>query len=495
MTTAAVMSKEREVVDGGCEPDVGSFPSRSIRPTVANVAVVAVLATLYLVFIKAFARNGIFWDDWTLVPIVDSTIHHHWDWSQLWQQHNENRELIPFALMALIGSVTHLSTLVIVYVSAIMFIGTFVLLLGCYGQYSGRPVSPWSTLFLGVLWFSIVDTENALWAFQIAWYIVLLCAIAMLYVLGRQELTGWKIAFAVVIAIIASFSSLQGLLLWPIGLFVICWRVRGVRRLLTSAVVWVVASAVSVVVYFHRFDFSTSATGGGSTSYAFHHLSETSLFVLALVGNVFPTTQPDLGLHQALGAALLFVAIVIVSASTYARRSSTALPLPAALMMFAVLFDLTVAAGRVSFGMLDAVVSSRYCMANLLIMLALAIAIFVGPSVVPAHRRRSLLSLAGVATCAVALVISAQAVIATDVGLKAAKEWNRHIEDGDTVLVKLDRIAEPARSALFNAYVFPSLQVATEAKWVAMVQRDRLGELAPGTAASYRRVPTPPPLP
>ncbi len=466
-----------EAVRGAACSEGASSSNRNHRIALAVAA--AIPASMYLVFVAHFARTGIYWDDWSFVPIVHNALNHNIDWSQLWQQHNENRELFPYLAVAGLGAVTHLNTRTIMYVDAALFIISFVLLLGTYRSYSGKQIAFWQTFLLGLVWFSIVDTQNALWAFQIAWYLVLLCMMALLFILGRKSVSKVGLAAAVVIAAIASFSSLQGLLLWPIGLLCLVWRLRGWRQLAVPLLVWVPVSVASFVAYFRGFSFADSTTGGGSTSFALHHLGQTGQYALALIGSVFPTTSSDPIVAEIIGGILLLLAVGVLverGAILAVLHGSASACGP---HLFALLFDITVAIGRASFGVVTVSNSSRYTMGNLLIVIALAVTVFAMPQAMPAHRRKqSTLSVAFVLGLGVVLLIGAQTAMSTDVGLITARAWDQRIEAGDTVLVQLHRIPQPKRTQLFNWFVFPSLHAATKWKWVEMAEQDRLGELA-----------------
>ncbi len=465
-------------------------PPRAIMIVIAA----AIPSVLYLVFIAHFARNGIYWDDWGLVPIVDNAIHHHLDWSQLWQQHNENRELVPYLLVAGVGSLTRLNTVAIIHVSAAFFIASFVLLLGSYKPYSGKRITPLQTLLLGLVWFSIVDTQNSLWAFQIAWYLVLFCSLALIFAFSRPSLSKSTLVVPLVLAGAASFSSLQGLLLWPLGLFCIVWRLRGPRNWLVPAAIWGAVGIGTIFFYFYGYSFAPATTGGGNAGYALHHLVRAGQYLLILVGSVIPTSSSNPHLHEIIGSILLILALAVVAESFFTWRANVALPLPTTLIIFALLFDLTVAIGRSSFGLNDADLANRYTMANLLIVLALVITAFARPRTIPAHRRsHSPLPIVKIAGIGSLILILGQTVVATDVGLRDARQWNRQITAADTVLVQLDHIPEPRRTLLFDSYVFPNLAAATDLHWVQMVKRDRLGELAPDTEAIYLHTALPPP--
>ena len=460
--------------------------NRSRSTTWIPIAIAAAVpASLYLVFIAHFGRNGIYWDDWTFVPIVDGVIHHHLSFTELWQQHNENRMLFPLLLVGVVGSLTHLDTMVIMWVSAGLFIVSFALLLDAHRAYSNHWMTPLQTLFVGCVWFSIVDTENALWAFQVAWYLVLFCLMFMLFALGRRRLTPRWFCLAALIALVASFSSLQGLMLWPVGLLCIVWRLRDMRSRSMACGTWILVSLAAFAAYFHDFSFSSSAIGGGSSSYALHHPVQVGQYALALVGNVFPTMNPDVGLHELIGLALIVCSLSVVVASIRSYGRTRTLPLPAALIVFALLFDLSIALGRMSLGIVHAF-SPRYTMVNLLILVALSAFVFARASLRPVHRRRRLpTALGSAAVAGVVCLLAVQIVDATDVGLHAASTWRQRITTGDTIFVNLDRIPEPARTNLFDGFVFPSLAALTDAGWLQMVQQDHLGELDPSTAAGY----------
>jgi hypothetical protein len=95
-----------------------------------------------------------------------------------------------------------------------------------------------------------VQYQNALWGFQLAWYLVLVTAALTIYLLDRWVLTWPVVVIAIMSSVITSLSSLQGLLIWPIGLLLMFDR----RRPLPFKIVWIVAAALTAVVYFANFN-------------------------------------------------------------------------------------------------------------------------------------------------------------------------------------------------------------------------------------------------
>ncbi|MGH9919994.1 MAG: hypothetical protein ACRD6W_14155, partial [Nitrososphaerales archaeon] len=52
------------------------------------VAVIVGLVALYLVFVLRYSVNSLFWDDWSVVPLINAAQHGHLTFSMLWRQHN-----------------------------------------------------------------------------------------------------------------------------------------------------------------------------------------------------------------------------------------------------------------------------------------------------------------------------------------------------------------------------------------------------------------------
>ena len=102
--------------------------------------------------------------------------------------------------------------------SALVFVATYFLMLVAVRAYLGRRLTFLPVFSLGVVWFSFVGVSNALWAFQLAWYFVLLFLFATIYFLCiRPRYRPVALTLAILAAILGSLSMVQGFLIWPVG--------------------------------------------------------------------------------------------------------------------------------------------------------------------------------------------------------------------------------------------------------------------------------------
>jgi hypothetical protein len=205
----------------------------------ARWAAVCVAPALYLVFVWHYGMNTLKGDDWVFVPLVDVAQHGHLTLGILWAQYNESHMLIPKLLWIIFGLTTHTDTKSIMLFDALLFTASYAFLLVVYRRTAGSWLGPIQVIVVGLVWFSLADWENALWGFQMAWYLSLFFFMAMLLVLSRREITRLGLTAAVVFAAAASLCTVQGLLVWPVGLLCILWRVEGRGRWISLGGPWV----------------------------------------------------------------------------------------------------------------------------------------------------------------------------------------------------------------------------------------------------------------
>ena len=173
--------------------------------------------------------------------------------STLWSQHNENRIFFPNLIVLALAYTTHFNVVTEEYLSALMLFGATALVICAHKRRSPERRWIWYCP-VAFLLLSLAQAGNALWGFQMAWYLVLLMVALALFLLD-QEPQRWPVfGCAIAAAVIASFSSLQGLLVWPAGLLLIYLR-RRPRHLATA---WIGSAVLTGVIYFVGFNFNDS---------------------------------------------------------------------------------------------------------------------------------------------------------------------------------------------------------------------------------------------
>lgn len=195
---------------------LGSWVNR--HNAIITAAAAAVTPILYLLFVNHYAVDALFADDWTVVPLAHAAIDGHLALSQLWGQYNESRLFVGNMVDAFFAITDRYDVRSLIFLSAVLFIATYVLLLALFWKYLGNRLTPVPVLAIGIIWFSLADIQNSLWAFQVSWYLTLFFLVAMMFALLVPEghRTLW-LAVALIAALAASLSTIQGFLGWPLG--------------------------------------------------------------------------------------------------------------------------------------------------------------------------------------------------------------------------------------------------------------------------------------
>ena len=346
----------------------GSFITRG------GWVVAAALGLFYVGFVMHFAVDIPQGDEWgSVLPLVHSALHHELSVGQLWTQYfNESHLLIPNAIFVAVGLWGHFDTRTLIGLSALLQCASFLVLLGLFRVYLGRVVTAVPVLLLGLTWLGLSGIDNALWGFQIQIYLTEFFLLLSLLCL-HFSFTGPRrlplLAGALFFGLASSCSTIQGLLVWPIGLLVILWVApKSPRRLALWCGTAVVMAGLYLIGYNSaeaRAGCIAATTQACSVTYGVHHLGPALDYFLALLGNIVPATDKVLTTegnvhvfgHQLLGAVFLLAAIGVFVQSYHQRRSRSAMWVPPSLIIFALLWDVVIALGRVGEGPASAVSS------------------------------------------------------------------------------------------------------------------------------------------
>jgi hypothetical protein len=494
-------------IENVAERRSGSLEGSTARRTAVLVIAAAAPALLYLAYVVHYSVDAPWSDDWSIVTVVHSALHGRLSLSELWSQYTGTRLLVGRLVFVAFGFIDRLDEKSVILFSAGTFIGTYVLFLRLFRSYLGRRLPIASVFVLGMLWFSLVDEQNALWSFQLSWYLALFFFVVATYFLleplSRRNLC---FGFAIVAAVAGSLSEVLGFVIWPVGLICLAWSRAWDRRTRYESVIWVAAAVITTAGYlpgYHTANDGCISPVGTicSTTFGLHHPAQLVRFFLLLVASVFPTsslnwtTSPShFGELELLGAAIIVVAALIVVQSGRERyRKGPTNPLAVLLIVFAVLVDFMFAISRVGEGLPSALQYGRYTMPNVILLVGIVVGAWAHlPNLrnrgTPMDRRRRL-KLVGVA--ALALFLVAQLVLGTKSGVANGRLMRQTTESDARVMVNLDRIPIARRGCdlsftVYNGALSPSdaLFLLVSVRHFAM--QDHLSLFQPGSKHALR---------
>src|SRR5438552_4580032 len=173
---------------------------------------------------------------------------------------------------------------------------------------------------------------------------------------------------------------LQGFLIWPVALICIVWRSASARRRAVELSVWIGVGLVTTAFYLRGYERGVGCfprRSDCSIGHIAHHPGQLSSFSLALIGNFVPRLMnmgPHyIGVHQLLGAALCVAAAFVIGASIREWSDKSRPPIALVVVVFALLFELSLAIGRAGEGVPAALTNYRFVMPSIVLVAGIGI--------------------------------------------------------------------------------------------------------------------------
>ncbi len=444
----------------------------------------------YLAFIHAYGVNLPFWDDWNLGRYVILSAAGKLALPDLLTaKHNEHLVGVSFALMLLHHLATDYDTKSILYLSAALQFASLAILLAL-----AWPLLPkdrrrgWHALLVSLTMLSLAPAWNILWGFQTAWYLITFFLLASLWFLSRSRQTqrassAWLAAGALC-ALLASFSSVQGLAVWLAGAVFLYAATGGGRRALRDHHLQIWLGLTVAAVALHAWVTALTPTPHGSSREIFASIAADPLglgrFMLATMSTVWGDRLGGKALYAGILIALLCSAGLV---GGLASRQVARFAMPLALIVFGFAFALMVTIGRLRFGQ-PAALESRYSGYLLLAVAGSFLVLMVLTE--KARFRRGVTGLRALVAALIVVPFISSAII----GLKTGRNWRLDRGVGAMILLNVD--SEPRfkieRTICWSADIV--LQQTPQLRALSLSTFARGDSAIPRQAADFR---TPPP--
>ncbi len=346
------------------------------------------LFTLYLIpvilligFVANFSVNVPIDDEWRLASFFEKIVTGNVTFNDFWDLHSNHRILFPKIIIAILAFVSRWNINYQLCLSIGLAVVTFIAmykLSSMQVKNVGDDLWHLANILTCVLLYSLVQHENWLWGFQLAWFLVNLCFVAAVYCLSRDTalpspLSGKdtalpcpyniQISIAAVFCFIASFSLAQGLLSWLAAIPAVAFLEGNGAQKRKRLILWMLLFAATCAVY----------------SIDYHPNRKTSIisllnkpivvidYFLSLLGSPIVRLA---GISTLVG--LLIFASFLFLGFQFGRKISEhreAIPW-LSIGLFSVLSALFITVGRAQFGAVQAIESSRYTTNSILLLIA-----------------------------------------------------------------------------------------------------------------------------
>ncbi len=310
-----------------------------------------------------------YWDDWAFVKFYAAVKQGQLGvWQILSIQHLDHRICVPFLLMAWLSDLTKMNMVAIMYATVFTMVLTALLFFRIIWEGTVETAAKDKTsalanamfVALPVVWLtlSLRQWEVVSWAFMVQTVLLAFFSTLTFWALDKYESSKYALPGALLSGLLCSYTYLNGLLVWPIGLGLLVgkhWHKREERKqIASSALTWCVTGLVVLTSYFYNYERWASSMSVGEIAFDANKLV---IFFAGCLANPLTTDHVS---AVSIGVALFMLICALVF---FVRKQQIVVGrsnlLCVAIFLFGFLTDAMIAVGRVGLGFHTALYS-RY---------------------------------------------------------------------------------------------------------------------------------------
>ena len=241
-----------------------------------------------------------------------------------------------------------------------------------------EPWQKWLLLCLASLFvFSPIQYENWLFGVQIEYFMPVACITSCMAIIYSGLRNGLKLAFCLALAVVSTYSSVNGLLCWLVILpvFLLSNSTLAYFKGWLPLTVWLSGACMTITFYFTGYE---SPANFPSPFESLHHPLDAVLYFLGLMGNPFRMVHA-LKPIIVVGSGLVALFGLMVAYIIWHWKDKTLLTgiIPWVMLgLYSVMTAAMVMTGRLGFGLFQSL-TSRYTTYTLYLPVALLMLVFI----------------------------------------------------------------------------------------------------------------------
>jgi hypothetical protein len=202
---------------------------------------------LIATIINRYGVNVPYGDEWSILSLFGKWESHQLTFADFYAEHNGHRILVPRLIYLALLQLTHGNTRAEMFFSLFLCIltsaGLFILLRRTVRGSMTKHLALWALINLFL--FSPIQAENWLWGFQLPIFLSNLCLVGAIVCITSEATRFVRFASALAFGVAGTFSFGNGLLIWPVILFLLVCK----REKVLFLAAWIGTAALVVLTY------------------------------------------------------------------------------------------------------------------------------------------------------------------------------------------------------------------------------------------------------
>lgn len=277
-------------------------------------------------FVAKYMVDVPFMDQWGgLVPLLEKSYQGSLSLNDLWAPHNEHRIFFPLIIMVTLARFSHWNISYEIATNILLGVGIFLTII-----YQLRKTDKsinnrrayWLIPIVSLTTFSLTQTENWLWGWQIQIFLNVLAVVIGIVLLVNYATKWLYFILALLMGIVGAYSFANGLIYWFVGLLILFSINHQDKRSQTvKIIVWTLVLLIIVRTYLPLFLHTYQQPGRHSLYlYGLRYPIEFVEYVLAYLGSFICSYRTDFAIFFGLfGLTISSYLILVIMKSRYLK--------------------------------------------------------------------------------------------------------------------------------------------------------------------------------
>lgn len=341
-----------------------SFNLLSSKRTIVLYFLISIPPLFLLMLVLKYYVDVPYWDQWSLVPLINKYFQGTLTFQDLWNQHNEHRIIVPKIILLLVAILSDWKIIYELMLNYFFGIGIFLLITkNINSEIKYERHYHLLLLIISIVIFSPTQWENWLWGWQIAIFLNVFCVILAFKFLSNVNFRNFIMAF--ILGIIATFSYANGLIFWVVG-FIMLINAKYQKRISYYLLfLWLLFSVLIISVYFYSYHSTIQEINFYKQPLAYIK------YIFAYLG----APIVNFNYYYSIFFGFVGVSLLSVLSILYIKRGIRVDIVWVALGLYSILSAFMSSVGRFRFG-IEQAMSSRYITISSLLWVSLFIIIF-----------------------------------------------------------------------------------------------------------------------
>ena len=236
---------------------MNSTGNHSQSPRKKLIIILAAIPPIILIFfLLKYRIEAPVADQWELVSLLDKAYNDTLTVKDLWVLHNEHRPFFSRLILIVLAQLSHWTTLYELLtnfvIASVTFLGIIFLLKKAEIEFSASLLGLIPAISFII--FGLHQSESWFNGYNIQIFLNIAAVTWALIFLGTHQLNWKRTILAAFLGLIATFTFANGLLLWPLGVWILYIRIRHFGKGWNLLAFWLLISTVSIALYFTGYE-------------------------------------------------------------------------------------------------------------------------------------------------------------------------------------------------------------------------------------------------